>query len=100
MSPWTGARRAGLPSNWTSTVVPAVKRRDHVCVQCGQPGNEVDHIGDPRNHDLENLRLLCSKCHMRRTQAQAAEGRARARKARAEALRQAERNNHPGRIRK
>lgn len=36
------------------------------CVQCGQPGAEVDHI-DGDSGDLTNLQLLCRPCHHAKT---------------------------------
>ena len=54
------------------TVPDAIRRqvaeRDGgLCANCGEPGDEVDHI-DGSSNDLENLRLLCHDCHMQRTQ--------------------------------
>lgn len=59
-------RRLELPSNWTA-IRAAVIRRDKTCVLCGQPGNQVDHIDDPHDHSLTNLRLLCVPHHAART---------------------------------
>lgn len=40
-----------------------VKERDGgLCVFCGAPGEEIDHIMGPSN-DPANLRLLCHDCH-------------------------------------
>jgi 5-methylcytosine-specific restriction endonuclease McrA len=40
--------------------------RDRVCVQCGGPGEEIDHIeGDSSNPG--NLHLLCKTCHHAKT---------------------------------
>ena len=44
-----------------------VIKRDRVCVLCGQPGRDVDHIIRGQDHSLSNLRLLCRSCHMQRT---------------------------------
>lgn len=43
-----------------------VKERDKVCVQCGEPGEEIDHIDGPSN-EPENLQLLCKTCHHSKT---------------------------------
>lgn len=44
-----------------------VWRRDGgLCVQCGKPGEEIDHI-DTDSADLSNLQLLCRKCHHAKT---------------------------------
>jgi 5-methylcytosine-specific restriction protein A len=41
-----------------------------LCVVCGAPGDEVDHI-IPRHlgggDDIDNLRLLCAACHAAKT---------------------------------
>jgi hypothetical protein len=34
------------------------------CIICGKPGQQVNHKDrNPRNYTLENLELLCPKCH-------------------------------------
>lgn len=44
-----------------------VRERDsHLCVSCGNPGEEVDHI-DGDSPDLSNLQLLCKECHHAKT---------------------------------
>lgn len=53
--------------NSTARRIPPATRvlvieRDRVCVQCGKPGEEIDHInGD--SSDPGNLQLLCGDCH-------------------------------------
>lgn len=38
------------------------------CVQCGQYGNQVDHVnGDPGNNTLGNLACMCAGCHSKKT---------------------------------
>ena len=59
-------RMSELPRDW-STRRRAVIARDKVCVICGQPGRDVDHIDRGNDHRLQNLRLLCRSCHMKRT---------------------------------
>jgi 5-methylcytosine-specific restriction endonuclease McrA len=45
------------------------ERGQGLCCQCGNPGQEIDHIkGD--SPLLSNLQLLCSPCHQRKTAAQ------------------------------
>lgn len=39
-----------------------VIERDRVCVECGGPGEEIDHI-DGDSSDPDNLQLLCKSCH-------------------------------------
>lgn len=64
-------RRLEFPPNWYTHIRPAVIARDGGrCVECGQPGNQVDHIGNKHNHDLTNLRLLCAPHHASRTASQ------------------------------
>lgn len=47
----------------------AVTRRDgDRCRACNKPGTEVDHIAG-NSSLLENLQLLCNRCHMVKTQA-------------------------------
>jgi predicted nucleic acid-binding Zn ribbon protein len=44
-----------------------VKTRDGGrCTRCGKPGAEIDHI-DGSSPNLDNLQLLCSECHKRKT---------------------------------
>ena len=59
-------RRLQLPADWP-TIRRAVIQRDQVCVQCGAPGNQVDHIGNPLDHSLSNLQLLCAEDHKKKT---------------------------------
>lgn len=51
----------------SASIRQQVKERDsHLCVTCGCPGEEVDHIdGDSPN--LSNLQLLCKECHHAKT---------------------------------
>ncbi len=75
-SQWrSSTRRAQLPRNW-----PAIRRvilkRDPTCrlryaEVCTLTSTEVDHIGDPHNHAVHNLRGVCHACHAKRTQEQA-----------------------------
>jgi hypothetical protein len=45
----------------------AIRKRDNgLCVQCGRPGAEIDHI-DGSSDDLANLQLLCLDCHDAKT---------------------------------
>lgn len=75
---WTSSsRRTQLPSNWSSEIVPRIRRRDRDhCQNCGITERpEVDHIGDPHDHSDTNLRVLCHWCHAQRTAQQAAQAR-------------------------
>lgn len=79
--------RVESPGQWRSVPRPvdwearrqAVIARDITCrwveggVPCGSIEHlECDHIGDPANHDLANLRALCRRHHRRRTGQQGA----------------------------
>jgi 5-methylcytosine-specific restriction enzyme A len=85
-------RRFPLPAGWKA-IQKAVIQRDPYCQWgslisdladglCGAPSTDADHIGDPNNHSLLNLRGLCHAHHMIRTGRQAAAGRAVARQLR------------------
>lgn len=77
-------RSLELPPGW-----PAIRRRvitrDHGrCTarmdsgaQCPEVGTDVDHIGDPHDHSLANLHLLCGWHHRAKTGRQGAEATAR-----------------------
>lgn len=71
-------RSAPRPVDWPARV-EAVLERDRSCrwidagtLCCSIEHLEVDHIGDPTDHDLSNLRALCRSHHSRRTSKQAA----------------------------
>ena len=55
----------------------ALKRDGGLCVFCGNPANQVDHIFPDGPHAPDNLRALCQHCHMVRTQQQSVEARKR-----------------------
>lgn len=75
---WVGSdRKSQLPAGWESRIRPAIIARDSGRCRwieggqrCRERGTDVDHIGDPHDHSLANLRLLCSAHHDRRTSAQ------------------------------
>ncbi len=93
---WEGSnRKTELPSDWSSTIRPAIIARDSGRCRwieggrrCPERGTDVDHIRDSHDHSLSNLRLLCSAHHDRRSSAQGNAAR------RAKALRNVE--PHPG----
>lgn len=69
-------RTTPRPVDWNARV-ERVHKRDQTCtwIEHGQRCNsverlEVDHVGDPTNHDLDNLRLLCHTHHTIRSNAQ------------------------------
>ncbi len=54
-----------LPDALRQAIIARDKGR---CQICGQPGDEIDHIGGGSN-DPKNLQLLCDECHNRKTRA-------------------------------
>ena len=45
----------------------AVIRRDGGrCQECGEPGSTIDHVSGSSN-EMDNLRLLCTPCHNKKT---------------------------------
>lgn len=85
---WGDEKGRDLPPNWETEIVPAIKERDkNRCrwilpsgKRCPRKGTDVDHAGDPDDHRLHKLRLLCSFHHNKRTSMQGRQARA-ARKA-------------------
>lgn len=74
-------RTVARPVDWEARR-QAVLERDGSCrwtedgTVCGSMQDlECDHIGDPADHDLANLRALCRTHHRRRTGQQAAAAR-------------------------
>jgi 5-methylcytosine-specific restriction protein A len=75
-------RRAELPPDWPARKVKVRERSGGQCeveedeVRCPRPGRDVDHIGDPHDHSLDNLQDICGPHHDAKTQQQAAAARA------------------------
>lgn len=84
--PWDGRRKAGLPPDWSKIRLRVLKRDDYRCrwplpyndEECGQEAHEVDHRVDRHDHRDDSLWSLCQYHHQRKTQREAAEGRAKA----------------------
>jgi len=97
---WGDEKGRDLPPNWESEIVPAIKKRDKGRCRwvlpsgkrCPRPGTDVDHAGDPGDHRLSKLRLLCGHHHGIRTARQGNQARAQRK---AKKLRGAE--DHPNR---
>lgn len=68
--------RVPLPRDWQTVLVPTVLARDKRCMWPTDPHDacdgplEVDHIGNPNVHTLDNLRALCEHHHLKRTRTQ------------------------------
>jgi 5-methylcytosine-specific restriction enzyme A len=97
---WCGStRRSTLPANWASEIRPAILHRDgYRCTwianlddggpntylatrydlgqRCPSTATDVDHIGDPTNHQPHNLRSLCAWHHNVRSSQQGNSARA------------------------
>lgn len=74
-----GRRASPRPGNWKTIRAQVLRRDGHQCTWTEPDGTrcqattalECDHIGDRDNHNLDNLRTLCSWHHGKRTAAQA-----------------------------
>lgn len=75
-------RTAPRPRGWKALRAQALERDANQCTwiddgqRCTEPATDADHIGDPEDHRLDNLRALCGYHHRKRTalQARAARG--------------------------
>lgn len=94
MAGWVGSKRKEtLPSNWESLRQAVFRRDGHRCVvikangqRCWDRDVECDHIDDPLDHRMENLRSVCSWHHLRKSGSQGGKGKADARQAQRDAL--------------
>ena len=86
--PWTRSnRKRNLPPDWEKRRAIVLKR-EPICYLCHKaPSTQVDHQEPNDNHDLENLRGVCTPCHRRKTLIENNGGSARS-------VRPSE--NHPG----
>ena len=81
---WQG--RTPLDRNAHAAWRRQVLNRDgHTCRSCGAPATEADHIVNRAArpdlaYDLDNGQALCQPCHRAKTKAEAAAGRAAARR--------------------
>lgn len=71
---WQHASKHTLTINralWERVRLQALRRDHNTCVMCGKPGNEVDHIREVADngalYDLNNLQVLCSACHLKKS---------------------------------
>ena len=67
-------RKEGHGTEWNEARATVIVRDSEKCQACGKTGNEtrlyVDHIVPfllSQSNDLENLVLLCQRCHSRKT---------------------------------
>lgn len=77
-------RTSDLPPEWAKSIRPAILARDPICRwgmlqdetgYCTYPSEQVDHLGDPDNHDPAHLRGICAAHHRIRTGRQGAVAR-------------------------
>lgn len=58
-------------ARWDRRALSIRQRDDYVCQICGEWGDEVDHIVPIKDGgamwDGENLQVLCSACHVKKT---------------------------------
>lgn len=89
-------RREELPKDWAKIREVVLRRDAKTCVFCGSPANQVDHIFPDGPHVPDNLRSLCQRCHMQRTQQQSVEARRRRYNRRNKARGPRPKKKHPG----
>ena len=92
----TSRRRQGLPSDWSTVVVPGIlDRDDHLCklrfAGCMRVATEVDHKVRGDDHRPSNLQAVCKFCHAKKSSREGNEVQARRR-----ALRKRPLERHPG----
>lgn len=104
-SGWVGSnRRASLPPNWSTEIVPRILKRDHHRCQhirqdtdrkCGARARDVDHItphSQGGTDDDNNLMALCVWHHQQKTGREGGTASGKAKRARAETAKPM----HPG----
>lgn len=94
----TSDRRLRLPPDWPKRVAQVKERDGNRCTwrlpsgkRCPRVGTEVDHRVPGDNHDLRNLRLLCSHHHGKKTAMEGVAGRRKK-----TSKRQKREDRHPG----
>lgn len=87
MSRWANSnRRAELPPDWEQLRQVVKRRADGRCQavvhvpDCDGIGTDCDHIDDPDDHSIDNLRWLSGPCHRAKTVADNRRARQRARR--------------------
>src|SRR5690606_7358607 len=78
LAPANGSRRTSpLPPNWIQLREQVLSRDGYQCtwsehgIRCTSRATDVEHIGDNREHGIDNLRALCGTHHDRRSASQA-----------------------------
>lgn len=75
---WVGSRYQGRhPDGWQRVRMQVLRRDKFRCQhreltsngdqQCPNRATDVDHIGDPENHSLDNLQALCAPHHQKKS---------------------------------
>lgn len=75
---WAGSTRAQRrPDGWKALRLRVLRRDAYRCQAPGCPAKatEVDHVIPNDDHDMANLQSLCTSCHSKKTQAEAAAAR-------------------------
>ena len=78
---WDSSTRPKDPPGWAKTRALVIQRAGGICQDesgCTHKGSDVDHIVNLAaggNHDLNNLRLLCTWHHKRKTAEEATKAR-------------------------
>ena len=102
MPNWSSSqRRNELPAGWAKIRRRILKRDGHRCThrddygtRCSEPATDVDHIRPGSDHSDANLRSLCSYHHRKKSSAEGAAAKAKARRRHDKKFRRDER--HPG----
>ena len=102
MPNWEGSdRRSRLPADWPKIRLRVLRRDGGQCTalteagpRCTSLASDVDHIVAGDNHDLSNLRSLCSYHHKIKSSREGAAALAAKRRAIEKKFRRTER--HPG----
>lgn len=104
MPGWQGSdRRERLPDDWAKTRKRILRRdgfrctaRDERGFRCDEAATDVDHIIPGDDHRDENLTSLCGWHHAKKTGAEGARAKAKARARHANKFKRVE--THPGLI--
>lgn len=102
MAGWAGSdRRSRLPNDWPKRRNQVLKRDGKRCthlddrgIRCPEIATEVDHIVAGDNHDLSNLRSLCTYHHLKKSGSEGGSAFAAVKRRNAQKFKRIE--QHPG----